>query len=130
MISLVDSTALGDALRIVTILELAVTAGLACAILGVYAIANRHIARVDSERHGALLHHVIAVSISYGLLAIFGIAELQGYYGSRLTYRAPIGFVAANFGIYAMIEMLRFQNTRLDRRDNLVHVDGTPGDDP
>lgn len=126
MIVLFDRVAVGDALRVVTIVELAIALGLACAIMGVYVIANAHISKVDRSTRGALTRHVIAVSLSYTILAAFGITELQGYYGSPLTYRAPIGFVAANVGIYAMIEMLRFQNTRLDRRDHIVHVEGTP----
>jgi hypothetical protein len=121
-----NSVALGDAFRLVTIIELAIVGGLASAILGIYLVANRHIARIDAKQHGVLTRHVIAISISYGLLAAFGIVELQGYYGTDLTFRAPIGFIAANFGIYAMIEMLRFQNARLDRRDRIVHVEGTP----
>jgi uncharacterized membrane-anchored protein len=122
----VDSEALADAMRIVTVVEIGIAAGLAVAVLSIYVVANLHISKADQTERGTLTRHVIAISASYFLLSAFAVAEIEGYYGTPLTWRTPIGFVASNIGIYAMVEMLRFQNARLDRRDNLVRLDGTP----
>lgn len=123
-----DSIAAGDAMRIVTVIELAIVGGLAMTVFGLYYVGNKHIGRVDRTNRGALTRYVIAMSASYVALCGFGMAEIQGFYGTPLTWRTPIGFVAANLGIYALVEMLRFQNARLDRRDRMVHLDGTPED--
>lgn len=122
------SIAFADAVRIVTLAELALVAGLACAVLGIYFLGNIHIAKVDPHRGGALTRYVWTMALSYALLATFGVAEIEGYYGSSLTWRTPIGFVAATFGLYAIINLLTFENNRLDRRDNIVHMEGVPSD--
>lgn len=121
--------AFGDAVRLVTILELVAVLGVSCAILGVYLVGNMHIRRADDRERGMLPRYVIAMSISYALLVAFGIAELQGYYGTTLTWRAPIGFLAANFGLYASVNLLLFENARLDLRDHVIHLEGTPEGD-
>jgi hypothetical protein len=126
----VDRVAAGDALRIVTVIELAIVAGLAMTVFGLYYVGNKHISKADRTSRGALTRYVVAMAASYVALCGFGIAEIQGFYGSPLTWRTPIGFVASNLGIYALVEMLRFQDARLDRRDKLVHLDGTPEDGP
>jgi drug/metabolite transporter (DMT)-like permease len=126
----VDSVAAGDAMRIVTVVELAIVAGLAMTVFGLYYVSNKHISKADSTDRGALTRYVVAMALSYVALCTFAIAEIEGFYGTPLTWRTPIGFVAANLGMYALVEMLRFQNMRLDRRDRLVRLDGTPEDGP
>ena len=129
MFSHENSILAGDALRIVTVMELGVVVGLSIVIFTLYFVGNIHIRRADMRRRGTLTQHVLAISISYILLAAFACAEIQGYYGTPLTYRAPIGFVAATFGVYALFNMVSFQNARLDLRDEqLVHMEGAPGE--
>lgn len=126
LISHDTAVSFGDALRIITVLEFLAVLGLTCAILAIYFIGNRHIRRVDTTHVGALPRYVVSMAISYALLVAFGIAEIQGFYGTVLTYRAPIGFIAANFGLYATVNLLLFENARLDVRDNLIRAGGTP----
>lgn len=120
------SIAVGDALRIIIGIGLALNLGLACTVLGIYFFANRHISRVDSRAAGTLTRYVVSMAASYVTLAIFATAEIQGYYGTVLTYRAPIGFIAMLLGFYGLVNMLLFQDARLDRRDDTVTVEGTP----
>lgn len=120
------SVALGDAFRIITVLELFVVLGLSCAILSLYIVGNLHIRRVDPHVQGMLPRYVITMATSYALLVAFGIAEIQGFYGSPLTWRTPIGFLAANFGVYAAVNLLLFENARLDLRDERIHLEGSP----
>lgn len=124
------SVAIADALRVVTIVEALFAAGMAIAIFSLYFEGNIHIRKVDPKVRGALTRHVMAISLSYLLYAVFACAEIQGYYGTELTLRTPIGFLAANFGIYALWNMLNFQKSRLDRRDETVRLGGTPEDTP
>lgn len=120
------SIAVADALRIIAVVELGLVAGLACAALGVYFTANVHIRRADANQRGALGRYVVTMAASYALLAAFAIAEIQGFYGTHLTWRTPIGFLASNFGLYAIVNLLAFENARLDLRDKRVHLEGTP----
>lgn len=121
-----QSILLADALRVVTVVELGIVAGLSIVVFTLYLAGNVHIRRAEDAAGGHLIQHVLAISASYILLCAFAVAEIQGYYGTPLTYRAPIGFVAATFGVYALVHMVAFQNARLDRRDAIVHVGGTP----
>jgi hypothetical protein len=124
------SVAIGDALRVVTIVEALFAGGMAIAVFALYFEGNIHIRRADPRVRGALTRHVMAIAISYFLYTVFACAEIQGYYGTEVTWRTPIGFIAANFGIYALWNMLSFQRSRLDRRDETIHLGGAPEDSP
>jgi hypothetical protein len=126
MFSHATSITIADTLRVVSVTELALCAGLAIAALTLYFAGNIHIRRVDPRRAGALVRYVLSMAGSYALLAAFAIAEIQGYYGTVLTWRTPIGFLAANMGVYSLVNLLMFENTRLDVRDERVITEGTP----
>lgn len=121
-----DSTTLADALRVVIVMEVAFIAGMTIVVFSLYLEGNRHIRRVDPTARGVLTKHVMAISASYLLLCVFAVAEIEGYYGTPLTWRTPIGLPAATMGLYALWNMIQFQRSRLDRRDQTVHTDGTP----
>lgn len=103
----------GDACRVVTVVELGFTIGLAVVVSVIYWAQNRRCA--PNTIAAARLRHVVMIGISWVLLAAFGIAEIQGYYGTVLTWRTPVGWLAANLGLYALAEMLAFETP--DHRD-------------
>lgn len=122
------SITVADTLRILVVIELALAFGLSLAILAVYFKNNHVIRKKDAEIQGTLVRHVLAIGTSYLFLAAFAIAEIQGYYGSELTWRIPIGFIASNLGIYALLQMLTFQRSRLDIYNKSVALKGAPKD--
>jgi hypothetical protein len=93
----------GDALRIVVVLELAVTIGLVAVLGERFHRAARHYPPESESRRRARV--IMAFGAGYAFLALFGIAEIQGYYGTILTWRSPIGFIGANLALYGLLEL-------------------------
>lgn len=105
-----------DGIRIVVIAEGAFALGLAVFVIRLYLHANRVSHSLDRPIPGALPYHVFLIASSHSLLLVSQMVLIATRIDEPFTaYGIPIGITAFTISIVGLVDMLKFQQLRVDR---------------
>ena len=105
-----------DTLRLLVLLEGGVALGMAGFVIRLYLHANRIAHNLDRPVPGALPYHVFVIASSHALLIVAQILTVATHLGEHfIVYGVPFAIVAFTLSIIGLVDMLRFQNLRINR---------------
>lgn len=111
-----DALAL-DIIRVIALLLGGVVIGLSLFVLRLYFFAHRLMEKRGHGEEHATPYHVSLIAASHALLITAQIGVLVHRFGGEnfVWWGAPVAVVAFSMSIWALTDMLRFENTQVNR---------------
>lgn len=106
-----------DAIRVTALLLGGVVLGLSIFVFRLYRYAHRLMSRKGLSENHASPYHVTLIAISHALLVLGQLGVLIHRFGGDevVWWGAPIAILAFSCSIWALTDMLHFENTQISQ---------------